>query len=128
MNPSAGDESPRAILNDKQFAVYAETREARRLADAENAAGNVLEDLGKSIDLEPLQKDQLFQALAEQELSSSGKLRWPTMQDDSRNEILQRYLTQEQMEIYNKGQEEERKRWTQLMQTLVQPASGEAAK
>jgi len=102
------EESLKPILSADQFAAFSKFKEARRVADAESAAGDALKSVGKYLDLSPEQKDKLFQALAQQELAlDRGTGRGE--REESQTQIIREHLTPQQFEVYNQIKEEDRR-------------------
>lgn len=124
--PPSEDEQLRLVLSPGQFAEYIRTEEAKRVSNAEAAAADVLKAIGRSIDLQPAQKDRIFQTLARLELDG------PAMNDDqraapfgereatedARDQIVLAELTPGQAEVYSKFRAERKAGFMEFLKSF----------
>ena len=124
--PPPEDHDVRSILSPAQFEEYIRTEEAKQVSKAEAAAADVLKAIGRSIDLNPTQKDVIFQALAKLELDG------PVMDDaqrarpfglrdateEARDAVVLAQLTSEQAEVYSKFRADQKAGFTEFLKSF----------
>jgi RNA polymerase sigma factor (sigma-70 family) len=116
----------KSLLSAAQFEEYLRTEETKRVSNAEAAAADVLKAIGRSIDLNPAQKDGIFQSLAKLELDG------PAMDDtqrsrpfgerdateEARDKIVLAQLTAGQAEVYSKFRAEQKAGFTEFLKSF----------
>ncbi|RYD38474.1 MAG: sigma-70 family RNA polymerase sigma factor [Verrucomicrobiaceae bacterium] len=123
---AAEDERIKGILSAEQFAEYVKTEEAKRVSDAENAASDVLKAAAVSLDLNPAQKDRIFESLAQLELAGPALTREERKRlfaendakEEARDRIVLAQLTSEQAEVYSRFRAERKARFNQFLKTF----------
>lgn len=120
------DTEVKSLLSAAQFEEYVRTEEAKRVSNAEAVAADVLKAIGRSIDLNPAQKDGIFQSLAKLELDG------PAMDDaqrarpfgerdateEARDKIVLAQLTAGQAEVYSKFRAEQKAGFTEFLKSF----------
>lgn len=132
--PAAVDTELQEILAPDQFQRFEETREWRRIGAAEDTATDVLKFLGRSFDLQPEQKDALFQELAQQELArtdtsepdrdaapAAGPLREYDRAREARDRVIRTHLTPEQLAVFDQNRAMEKQEVERQMMEFYHP-------
>jgi RNA polymerase sigma factor (sigma-70 family) len=114
------------ILSDDQFAKHLEVKEQKRVSDAESTASDSLKTLGQTVELNAEQKDSIFQAVAQYEMSRDANAgdRMPGPfggggQDEERDRIILEHLSPEQGALYEERRQEERQRREGFMKMMM---------
>ena len=121
--PPAGDGQMQSILSADQFAEYVRMEEAKRVSNAEATAADVLKGVGRSIDLNPAQKDLIFESLARLELDGPQMTEQQQARpfgprdatEDARDRIILSQLSRAQSEVYTKFRDGQKAGFTEFI-------------
>lgn len=134
---AAPEQDPlKEILTEEQFAKHLEAKQQKRVNDAESVASDSLKKLGEAFDLSEEQKDSIFQAVAQHELSQesssgdgpAGALD-PRAMAEERDRIIREQLSEQQAVLFDAKRQEDRERWSGFIRMMsgnqaAHPAKG----
>ncbi|MES2709897.1 MAG: sigma-70 family RNA polymerase sigma factor [Verrucomicrobiota bacterium] len=139
MNPGPEERTPeddplKSILAKDQYARHLEAVERRKVNDAEGVASDALRTLGRSFDLSQEQKDAIFQAVAQFELTppdtaSGGPDPLPFVpgaREEQRDRVIRERLSAEQAALFDQRRGDDRQRREHFLQMMGGgPAGGQ---
>jgi hypothetical protein len=126
------DEELKSILAEDQYTRHAEAQTAKRISEAEEVAADTLKFIGRSFDLTSNQKDEIFQDLAQYELSGESAAPvnprdpFPEIgsRDDARDRIIRAHLTPAQAAVFDQIRAAERAALKQEMMQFYSHPKG----
>jgi len=115
-----------SILTGDQYARHLEAIERRKISDAEGVASDMLRTLGRSFDLSQEQKDAIFQAVAQFELTPpegvpeelAGLPFGADPRDELRERIIREHLSPDQRALFDQKLEDDRQRREHFLQMM----------
>lgn len=115
------DAALRGILTEEQFGRFAEVRQSRRVAAAEDAGNDAVRAADRYVDLTAEQRDVLFQRAAAARLGEGGAAEAGKDASGAEEEMLRSVLTPEQTEAYERAKAQEERTLQRLLKLVPEP-------
>ncbi len=115
------DAALRGILTEEQFGRFAEVRQARRVAAAEDAGNEAVRAADRYVDLTAEQRDVLFQKTAAARLGEGGAAEAGKDASGAAEELLRSVLTPMQTEAYERAKAQEERTLQRLLKLVPEP-------